>query len=637
MDPHNTDVERAVVNDGKIYQSVNTDDHEEEALLDEKEDGTELEGAVSHRRAAPNFKSPRSWVYLIMAFAAGAISCITVQYVAPSFCGDRGSVAERRPQHFVDDPLTYGPMDDAGSTVVHNWPPISPTNAIPKYFPSNLGYAGPTPTGAEPALIVTGPSYPVHTGAPVLVPPTSNGGANGGRPTKKFDIFKKWGNLSPWYTVPSSSFGLDTSPNPPQGCNVTGLHLVHRHGARYPTSWSPYGGPANFAGRLHGASQKGIKWKASGDLTFLNDWTFKLGGELLTPFGRQQLYDLGISMRLKYGFLLEDFTNRLPVFRTETQDRMLYSALNFALGFFGYPLEGKYLQSITIEAPHFNNTLSPYHTCDNAGKSGISDLYMPSLKKWNGIYLADALRRFQPQMEGYKLTIEDVYTWQMLCAYETVAIGYSKFCELFTEKEWDGFEHAMDIYFWYGSGFGSPVGRAQGIGYIQELVARLTHTPIKLHNSSTNSTLDNNPITFPLNDTLYVDATHEVVVINIITALNLSNFATYPPPDDHIPDKRSFIMSELGPFAANIQFQLLSCDSAPEPQIRVIINDGVSPLTGIQGCPKQKDGMCPLSTFVKSQEKIIQETDWDWSCNGDWTKRPPSEWQTTTGDAPKRS
>ena len=36
----------------------------------------------------------------------------------------------------------------------------------------------------------------------------------------------------------------------------------------------------------------------------------------------------------------------------------------------------------------------------------------------------------------------------------------------------------FDLGFWYGSAFGSPVGRAQGIGYVQELVARLTKTPI---------------------------------------------------------------------------------------------------------------------------------------------------------------
>ena len=66
----------------------------------------------------------------------------------------------------------------------------------------------------------------------------------------------------------------------------------------------------------------------------------------------------------------------------------------------------------------------------------------------------------------------------------------------------------------YNSAFGSPVARVQGIGYVQELVARLTHTPIATHNSSTNATLNDNPVTFPLNDSLYVDATHEVVVLN---------------------------------------------------------------------------------------------------------------------------
>jgi hypothetical protein len=66
----------------------------------------------------------------------------------------------------------------------------------------------------------------------------------------------------------------------------------------------------------------------------------------------------------------------------------------------------------------------------------------------------------------------------------------------------------------YGSGFGYPLARALGIGYIQEMVARLTHAPIERHNSSTNSTLDDSPITFPLDHNLYVDATHEVVVLN---------------------------------------------------------------------------------------------------------------------------
>ena len=59
---------------------------------------------------------------------------------------------------------------------------------------------------------------------------------------------------------------------------------------------------------------------------------------------------------------------------------MLASALNFAIGFFGYPLDGKYEQSIILESKNvreyhrdtapdsglnsvqFKNTLAPYTT-----------------------------------------------------------------------------------------------------------------------------------------------------------------------------------------------------------------------------------------------------------------------------------
>jgi hypothetical protein len=81
---------------------------------------------------------------------------------------------------------------------------------------------------------------------------------------------------------------------------------------------------------------------------------------------------------------------------------------------------------------------------------------------------------------------------------------------------------------------------------------------------------------------------------------------------------------------------VLSCSSVPDPQIRIVINDGVTPLTGIKGCPEHKDGMCPLATFVEAQKQISRETDWDWGCHGNWEVPPGTAWNTTTGDAPLR-
>lgn len=47
----------------------------------------------------------------------------------------------------------------------------------------------------------------------------------------------------------------------------------------------------------------------------MNDWTYKLGGEILNPFGRQQCYQLGVRSRMAYGHLLKNFTDSgtLPV------------------------------------------------------------------------------------------------------------------------------------------------------------------------------------------------------------------------------------------------------------------------------------------------------------------------------------
>jgi hypothetical protein len=81
---------------------------------------------------------------------------------------------------------------------------------------------------------------------------------------------------------------MDDTAEPPAGCVVTGLHLLHRHGARYPTAWgacfpsivcntdnnalwstASFGGPAKFATRLHDSASQ---WVATGQLAFLNEW-----------------------------------------------------------------------------------------------------------------------------------------------------------------------------------------------------------------------------------------------------------------------------------------------------------------------------------------------------------------------------
>src|ERR1700722_14662894 len=69
-----------------------------------------------------------------------------------------------------------------------------------------------------------------------------------------------------------------------------------------------------------------------------------------------------------------------------------------------------------------------------------------------------------------------------------------------------------DLTFWYSNGPGNPTSAAMGKGWVQELLSRLTQTPISETGITTNNyTLVNNSITFPLNQPIYVDATHDTV------------------------------------------------------------------------------------------------------------------------------
>ncbi|THG93046.1 hypothetical protein EW145_g8491, partial [Phellinidium pouzarii] len=249
-------------------------------------------------------------------------------------------------------------------------------------------------------------------------------------------------------------------------------------------------------------------------------------------------FDMGVGFRVKYGQLLKNFTG-LPVFRTTSENRMVASALNFAAGFFGIPdFTTDYEQVIGIESDGFNNTLAPFSTCLNAN-TAIGNLGSVASNAWSQVYLQDALARLQPMIDGVNLTISDLSAMQMTCAYETVALGFSEFCDLFTKNEWKSFSYSFDLSFWYGNGPGNPTSAAQGIGYVQELVARLTQTPITEFNSTTNATLGGGNITFPLNQPIYVDATHDTVISAIIVALNFTTLnANGPLPTDHIPENQ---------------------------------------------------------------------------------------------------
>lgn len=439
-----------------------------------------------------------------------------------------------------------------------------------------------------------------------------------------------------------SGFGVDEYPLP-TGANITQMHMIHRHGSRYPTSSAAV---ATFPPRI--AELLGNGTTFIGALAFLNSWEYKLGLEELTALGRQQLFDSGVLGWFNYGHLYN--SSEPLIARTTTQVRMLQSAENWLNGFLGPDWANNITLEVLIESPGFNNSLSGDKACTNNNNDRSAGGDDASVK-WQEIYLKNATERFRQAIVGNaNWTVTDTYNAQTLCPYETVGLGYSPFCSLFTFEEWLGFEYSLDLSYYGGNGFASPTGRAVGVGYVEELVARLQrHLPEPGAGSiAINETLDNNPRTFPPNQTLYLDFSHDTNIFSMLTALGLTQFAEFLPTTGP-PANRSLIVSHIVPFAGRFNIEVIK---APRPvlesrshntsvsaydskgsetsYIHMLMNQRTIPLgRSISECGQRDDGWCELETFVEAQKKNIGKAKYEESCFGNYSV--PEYGSITTG------
>ena len=238
---------------------------------------------------------------------------------------------------------------------------------------------------------------------------------------------------------------------------------------------------------------------------------------------------------------------------------------------------------------------------------------------------------------------------QTLCPYETVAFGYSSFCDLFTYQEWQGFEYSIDLSFAGNNYFESPTGRAVGIGYVEEVLARLTNHTLTSATAQDNITLDNNTVTFPLNQTLYFDFSHDTNIAAILTAFGLTQFAPVLPTSGPPPNQQ-LIVSHLQPFGARVDIEIIN---APQPvaanrtevantsytagpptsYVHFIINQRTLPLgASFPSCGNRTDGWCELSTFITIQQQSLANATYDYACNGNY---PPVPYGSLTNGVPQ--
>lgn len=175
------------------------------------------------------------------------------------------------------------------------------------------------------------------------------------------------------------------------------------------------------------------------------------------------------------------------------------------------------------------------------------------------------------------------------------------------------------------------MGPVQGVGYINELIGRLTNSPAR-HSLQTNITLLSSPKTFPLNRTMYVDFSHDNLIIAVFSAMGLFNQTDGPLDTTKIAKDRTWITSKMVPFSGHMTVEKLSCpapssrasrsrsmrrwkwttprherdegdgdeeEEEKEEYVRIFVNDTRQPL---HFCGASGDGMCKLEEFLRSQE-----------------------------------
>lgn len=144
--------------------------------------------------------------------------------------------------------------------------------------------------------------------------------------------------------------------------------------------------------------------------------------------------------------------------------------------------------------------------------------------------------------------------------------------------------------------------------------------------------------TFPLNQALNFDFSHDVNIAAVLTAFGLKQFGSYFSPT-HYDANRTLVVSNMEPFGARLDIELINApqpvcanrtysgsqyeSGSPTTYIHFILNQRTIPLgKSFPSCGQRADGWCELQTFLQTQADAEQQANYEYACHGNYT--PPA-------------
>jgi hypothetical protein len=258
--------------------------------------------------------------------------------------------------------------------------------------------------------------------------------------------------------------------------------------------------------------------------------------------------------------------------------------------------------------------------CTNYEDGPDSEISNDAEDTWRDVWISDPRTRVNDNLIGASLSISQIIYLMDQCPFNTIATlngTLSPFCNLFNETEWTYYNHYRSLSKWYSDLQGNPLGPTQGVGFVAELIARMTNdrkyvTDAQSH-TSINHTLDDFQTTFPLGTDLeyplYADFSHDDDLSSIFAALGLYNGTTNLSNTtlETTTQTNGYSAGYTVPFGARAYFEKMVCVGEVEELVRAVINDRVVPL---QGCDADDLGRCTLSKFVESQSFVTEGGLW---------------------------
>ncbi|KAF8317593.1 acid phosphatase, partial [Clavulina sp. PMI_390] len=386
----------------------------------------------------------------------------------------------------------------------------------------------------------------------------------------------------------------------PSECKIEQVNLLYRHGARHPT----LGAGARMASTLEKLLSAS---SLSPRLRFVESYEWQFNAGDLLPYGAKEGYIAGQIAFERYGALLGTGAtfSSTPFLRVSLSQRVVDTATNWTLGFAaaGNFSTNIYSPVLIPESRTVNNTLDDKN-CPNRDES-ISDARQAQFLATFAPTITAALNAEAP---GSDLDDTDVVNLYFLCAFDSLLReGLSPFCLLFDTSTWKDLETYQDVGKFYLTGPGNPLGPVQGVGYVSELIARLTSQPVR-NTTNINRPLDASPDTFPLDRKIYVDFSHDNQVVPIYAALGLYNNST----------RTNFKASEVVPFAGRLAVEKYSCPSgsptsissrskrAWKQYVRFVSNDRVMKSTCNEAntLASSNGTMCELEAFIDTLDYV---------------------------------